>query len=95
MKFHYRGLATIELMQHLERASGCRISELFDYICGVSTGALIAIKVGVFKFPLSECSQIYAEFAREMFSQSRVEGVRQLVMSHAYYNTKLWEDILQ
>lgn len=83
------------MMRHIERLSGQRICELFDYVTGVSTGALIAIMVSIYKVPLDECSQIYAEFARDMFSQTKFEGAKQLVMSHAYYDTKLWEDILR
>lgn len=38
-----RGLAQIEFLVQLELATGRRITELFNWIVGTSTGALIAL----------------------------------------------------
>ena len=48
----FRGLVAIELMKHLERVCQRPIHELFDYICGVSTGSLISIMIGAFRVSL-------------------------------------------
>ncbi len=37
-----RGLCAIEVLRSIERMTGKHIYELFDFICGVSTGAIIA-----------------------------------------------------
>ncbi|KOB75232.1 Phospholipase [Operophtera brumata] len=42
-----RGLIAIEVLRHLERLTGRRVDELFDYIIGVSTGAIIAAVIGL------------------------------------------------
>lgn len=41
-----RGLIAIEVLRHLERLTGRRVNDLFDYIIGVSTGAIIAAVIG-------------------------------------------------
>lgn len=42
-----RGLIAIEVLRHLERLTGRRVNDLFDYIIGVSTGAIIAAVIGL------------------------------------------------
>ena len=38
-----RGLVQIEILQQIERATGRRIPELFDWIVGTSTGGILAL----------------------------------------------------
>jgi calcium-independent phospholipase A2-gamma len=90
-----RGLATIRILRRLEELSHCRIHELFDYICGVSTGSLIGIMASVFRVPAQEMEEIYKEFSVQMFERNRLVGAGKLFMSHAYYDTELWERILR
>ena len=37
-----RGIVALEVLRKLERLSGKRITDMFDFICGVSTGSIIA-----------------------------------------------------
>ena len=46
-------------MKRLEATTHRRIHELFDYVCGVSTGALIAVMAGVFRVPLDDTELLY------------------------------------
>lgn len=90
-----RGLMVIDMLRKLEELAQKDIRQMFDLICGVSTGALIAALISVYKVPLDECERIYKEFSKEMFSRHRLLGTSKLFMSHAYYDSKLWEDILK
>jgi len=90
-----RGLVTISILKRLEKLSNRRIYELFDYVCGVSTGSLIAVMVAVLRIPVQEIEDLYKEFSVHMFERNRLIGAGKLFMSHAYYDTQLWERILR
>ena len=91
----HRGLVCIEILKEIEKVTGRSIHKQFDLICGVSTGALLALMLGVFRLPLSEVESIYKVFSREMFSRHPVMGASGVLTSHAYYDTQLWENILK
>lgn len=85
----------LECLAKIEQVSGKHIYQLFDYVCGVSTGALIAAITCLYRLPLEECRRLYLEFSRQMFNRSRVFGTSGLVWNHAFYSTDQWEKILQ
>jgi len=90
-----RGLVTISILKRLEELSRRRIHELFDYVCGVSTGSLVGAMAAVYRVPVPEMEEIYKEFSIQMFERNRLVGAGKLFMSHAYYDTELWERILK
>ena len=54
-----RGLATVQMLRRLEKGTGKRIHEMFDLICGTSTGGMLAVALGIKGMTLDECEEVY------------------------------------
>lgn len=54
-----RGLATVQMLRRIEQGTGRRIHEMFDLICGTSTGGMLACALGIKQMNLDECEEIY------------------------------------
>lgn len=54
-----KGLATVQMIKQIEEGTGKRIHEMFDLICGTSTGGMLAIALGVKQMTLEQCEEIY------------------------------------
>jgi calcium-independent phospholipase A2-gamma len=90
-----RGILVIELLRKLEELTGRNVFEMFDFICGVSTGGIMAMLFGPHKKNLQDCSAMYKEISARVFNQSAFWGTSNLLWSHSYYDTALWEQILK
>ncbi|KAG7221561.1 hypothetical protein INR49_017092 [Caranx melampygus] len=90
-----RGVVPLQVLKLLEDETGKKIHQLFDYICGVSTGAVLAFMLGLARFSLEECADMYRRFGSEVFRQNPLVGTVKMGWSHSYYNTETWETILQ
>lgn len=90
-----RGVVSIHVLRKLVELSGKPVHELFDYICGVSTGAVIGYMFGVMKFSVDEAEAAYRNLSAKIFSQNRWIGTGKLVISHAFYDTDGYQKILK
>ncbi|XP_068452973.1 calcium-independent phospholipase A2-gamma-like [Clinocottus analis] len=90
-----RGVVPLQVLQLLEAETGKKIHQLFDYICGVSTGAVLAFMLGLSHFSIEECAEMYRRFGSEVFRQNPLVGTVKMGWSHSYYNTETWEAILR
>ncbi|KRY37674.1 Protein dif-1 [Trichinella spiralis] len=91
-----RGLMALEVLEALESAcAGYRIHELFDYMVGVSTGAIIVALIGGLGLNAAECRTIYELVPARLFAQSKISGSLGLVRSHSYYSTETWITLLR
>nr|XP_057907514.1 calcium-independent phospholipase A2-gamma-like [Doryrhamphus excisus]XP_057907515.1 calcium-independent phospholipase A2-gamma-like [Doryrhamphus excisus] len=90
-----RGVVPLQVLKILEAETGKKIHHLFDYICGVSTGAVLAFMLGLAHFSLEECADMYRRFGSEVFRQNRLVGTVKMGWNHSYYNTETWETILR
>lgn len=90
-----RGIAALQTLRKLEELTGKPVHQLFDYICGVSTGAILAFMLGLFHIPLDECEDLYRKLGSDVFKQNVIVGTVKMGWNHAYYNSEMWEKMLK
>ncbi|CAN9508248.1 unnamed protein product [Ophioblennius macclurei] len=90
-----RGLLALQTLRKLQDLTGKRVHQLFDYICGVSTGAILAFMLGIFQIPLEECEEMYRKLGSDVFKQNVIVGTVKMGWSHAFYDSEIWENILK
>ncbi|KAI4872002.1 hypothetical protein NFI96_022505, partial [Prochilodus magdalenae] len=90
-----RGIVPLQVLKQLEAQTGRRVYQLFDYICGVSTGAVLAFTLALARISIEECEEMYRRFGSDVFRQNPVVGTVKMGWTHSYYNTETWETILK
>ena len=85
----------MEVLTHLEAKTGKSIHELFDLICGVSTGAVIAVLLGAHRLSLPACRELYWDISNKVFSQTTLKGTTNLVWRNSFYDSDAWTNILK
>lgn len=64
-----KGLATVLILKQIEQGTGKRIHEMFDLICGTSTGGMLAIALGMKQMTLDQCEEIYKKLGKLVFAE--------------------------
>ena len=54
-----QGMAIVRLLKQIELRTQRRIYELFDLICGTSTGGILAVAIALKQLTLEQCEEIY------------------------------------
>lgn len=90
-----RGMMALEVLEAIERTTGRKIYELFDYISGVSTGGIIAILLAAKKLSIEQTREKYMDISSEVFSGNKWGKGYGLVMNLSMYNTQKWTAILK
>ncbi|TFJ83116.1 hypothetical protein NSK_005585 [Nannochloropsis salina CCMP1776] len=91
-----RGVMTIALLSHLIEATGKEVHELFDIICGTSTGGILAALFAVKATKVKEAGRLYDELIKKIFNKSPAPlAYSNLVLRTAQYNENVWEDVLK
>ncbi|XP_055639019.1 calcium-independent phospholipase A2-gamma-like [Toxorhynchites rutilus septentrionalis] len=95
-----RGIIVMELLRKIEKMTNKKIFDLFDMVCGVSTGAILVCALASEKnLTLNESISLYKKISHKMFHRpstlDKLTGASRLVASHAYYDVELWEAFLK
>lgn len=64
-----KGLATVKILREIEKGTGKQIHELFDLICGTSTGGMLAVALGIKQMSLEKCEEIYKKLGKLVFAE--------------------------
>ncbi len=92
-----RGVATIAIIKALVDEMGVEVCDLFDIICGTSTGAIIAFLVGMRLESSDKAKNRYDELVEKIFVKSSLSTPMLFLTTAAYSEVpfkKIMEDIL-
>ncbi len=67
-----RGLIQIDVLLELEKHSKQRVADMFDWIVGTSTGAIVAMLLVYRQASLRYLRNLYFRLKEEVFSKGRV-----------------------
>ena len=82
-------------LKHLEQECGQRIHQLFDYVCGTSTGALLAAMLFMRQMEINEAEQNYKDLSGRIFSRNNLLGLGQLFLNQSFYDSSLLQRLLR
>ena len=92
-----RGVATIAIIKALVDEMGVEVCDLFDIICGTSTGAIIAFLVGMRLESSEEAKNRYDDLVEKIFVKSSLSTPMLFLTTAAYSEVpfkKIMEEIL-
>jgi len=89
-----RGIIPCSVLVALEQQTGKRTRDLFSYVSGTSTGALLAAAVAA-GVPASELLSVYTRRSKEVFTPSGVVAEAKRVASGFMYDPRRLRDVLR
>uniref|UniRef100_A0A915DRH2 PNPLA domain-containing protein n=1 Tax=Ditylenchus dipsaci TaxID=166011 RepID=A0A915DRH2_9BILA len=93
-----RGMMGLEMLDQLEKcAGGKKISDLFDIIVGVSTGAIIASLLAAKRLDIKETREIYMATSSKLFNKGwwSFNKYRELALNQCLYNSTRFVEIIK
>uniref|UniRef100_A0A0G4FG67 PNPLA domain-containing protein n=1 Tax=Chromera velia CCMP2878 TaxID=1169474 RepID=A0A0G4FG67_9ALVE len=90
-----RGVLTIAMLKHLVAACGGKeLHEVFDFICGTSTGAIIGMLAAMGE-PIAEIERKYDSWIGRIFKKDNIVWSMSRYIRMGYYDDVNWENILR
>ncbi len=92
-----RGIASIAIIRAIVEEMGVEVCDLFDIICGTSTGAIIAFLVGLRLESSAKARNRYDELIQQIFVKSSLSTPMLFLTTAAYSEVpfkRIMEDIL-
>lgn len=87
-----RGLIAIETLLRLERLCGQPVHQMFDFVIGSSTGALLASLIFLMKTPLDQCKELYLDRSAKMFVK---ESLLSKTRNMALHDVSIFEEVIR
>lgn len=88
-----RGVILIELLRAIEKAAGHPINQLFDLICGTSTGGLLALALTRANKSVDDCRMFYLNLVPAVFSGKKPLDVPfEAVLRNEFGESNILED---
>ena len=78
-----RAILAFETLKYLKKLTGCELHELFDIICGTSTGEIVATSIGIGHKSVEEVEVLYRDMIGKIFAKHPVNGAKML-LTRAY-----------
>jgi predicted acylesterase/phospholipase RssA len=89
-----RGLVLVALLRRIEADTGRRAADLFDLVCGTSTGGFLALSLAAGR-TLDEVEAQYRRISAGVLRRGWFTTAQQLAATGAKYDARLLEDILR
>jgi predicted acylesterase/phospholipase RssA len=91
-----RGVFALHVLRRIELVTGRKIRDLFDLICGTSTGGIIALGLVVARLEVQELLALYRQLGARVFSRGVVQKVCRVAFTGAQYdNEPLKQELLR
>lgn len=89
-----RGLFMLSCLKRIESLTGRRIHELFDLICGTSTGGMLAMSLTIQR-TLEECALQYADIRNSFAYQSPLWAEVRRMITGTSHSTEIAEGVIK